>query len=497
MTGFQIACSQEKTLHPLAQRSVFAKRLFPLLDEQDKSAYRSPFARDRDRILFCKSFRRLSHKTQLYISDEGNEHNRTRLTHTIEVAQIAKTIAFNLSMNIELVEAIAYGHDVGHSPFGHAGEKQINRFLKGMEPLPRRLKDMIQANEKQEEDISGDFRHNYQSVRVLTYLEKYHPDYEGMNLSIQCLEGILKHTKIQPLFDTDKPFHFPGIKDERGIFSRLDIDSPYSVTIEGQIVSMADEIAQVTHDINDALRIGAISLDKLLSLDSIYDVIVKDRMRWPDSIKNCNDVESKQQAQVTSTFINYFTRYIIESFKTEIDKIKTPAGEKPFKASRWLLPNNDIQDQAFQDLDKLKENTVLNNFTVNRMDSKGEYFIRNLFEAYLNNPRQLTDAILQNYCQTKRKEIKRLGEDGFVNWLKKKEVQYKITGHLSDDQLKHIVYFLKSEADGHEFRLLPHQLIDNLRPYLVIDSDFLRTVSDHIASMTDKYAKQEYERLYL
>lgn len=497
MTGIQIAYSQEKKLHPLAQRSVFAERLYPLIDEQDKSACRSPFARDRDRILFCKSFRRLSHKTQLYISDEGNEHNRTRLTHTIEVAQIAKTIAWNLSMNIELVEAIAYGHDVGHSPFGHAGEKQIDRFLKGREPLPRRLKDRIQSDAKQEEDTSGDFRHNYQSIRILTTLEKYHPDYEGMNLTIQCIEGILKHTKIKPLIDTGKPFNFPGIKDKRGIFSRLDKDKPYSVTIEGQIVSIADEIAQVTHDINDALRIGAVSLDTLLSLTSIYDVIVKDKMRYPASINNRGDVKSKQQAQVTSAFINYFIRYIIELFKKVIDTIKTKSEKGPFKANRWLLADNIIKDQAFQDLKKVKDDTVLNNFTVNRMDNKGEYFIRNLFEAYLNNPRQLPDSILQNYCQTKKKEIKRLGENGFVNWLIKKKEQYKITGHLPEDQLNHIGSFLKNEADGHEFRLLPHQLIDNMLPYLAIDSDFLRAVSDHIASMTDKYAKQEYKRLYL
>lgn len=495
MTG-RVACSKDEKLHPLAQRSVFAERLFPLMDEQDQSACRSPFARDRDRVIFCKSFRRLSHKTQLYISDEGNEHNRTRLTHTIEVAHIAKTIASNLFMNTELVEAIAYGHDVGHSPFGHAGEKQINRFLKGMEPIPRRLKDSIQVSQRQEEDISGDFRHNFQSVRVLTYLEKYHPDYEGMNLTFQCLEGILKHTKIKPVFDTGKAFHFPGLKDEVGVFSRIDKDKPFSVTIEGQIVSLADEIAQVTHDINDALRIGAVSLDKLMSLDTIRNVVEKDKMRWPVSIKDCRDKDARQLAQFTSAFINYFTMHIIDLFKKEIGTLEIPSEGKPFKADRWLIPENKIKDQAYQDLEKIKDDTVLNNYTVNRMDGKGEYFIRNLFEAYLSNPRQLTDAILDNYCHTKKMEIKRLGEEGFVRWLKKKESQYRIADHLSDNQLNQITNFLKKDADGHKFRLLPHQLVDKLRSYLYIDGDFIRAVSDHIACMTDKYAKKEYEILY-
>ncbi|MDB9823467.1 dNTP triphosphohydrolase [Deltaproteobacteria bacterium] len=496
MTGIQIAYAQDELLHPLAQRSVFAERLHPLIDEQDKSAIRSPFARDRDRIIFSKSFRRLSHKTQLYISNEGNEHNRTRLTHTIEVAQIAKTIAWNLSMNIELVEAIAYGHDVGHSPFGHAGEGQINRFLKGMEPLPRHLKDRFQTDAKQEEDTSGDFRHNYQSIRILTFLEKHHPDYEGMNLTFQCLEGILKHTKITPLVDTGKAFNFPGIKDEEGIFYHLDKDKPYSVTIEGQIVSIVDEIAQVIHDINDALRIGALSHEKLLT-PLIRNVIEKDKMRYPASIIDCRDAKSKQQTQATSAFINYFTRYIIELFKKKIDKIKKKSVKKPFKANRWLLANNIIKDKAFQELEKIRDDTVLNNYTVNRMDNKGEYFIRNLFEAYLNNPRQLPDAMLQNYCETKRREIKRLGKKGFADWLIKKKEQYKITGHLPESQLKEIISFLKNKSDGHDFRLLSHQIIDNMRPYLAIDSDFIRVVSDHIASMTDKYAKEEYGRLYL
>jgi dGTPase len=500
MTGIELAYSQEKNLHPLAQKSVNATRMFQLPDEKNASACRSFFGRDRDRIIFCKSFRRLAHKTQLYISHEGNEHNRTRLTHTIEVAQIAKTIARNLLMNEELVEAISFGHDVGHSPFGHAGERQINRFLKGMEPYPRRVKERIVSDEKQEEDIRGDFRHNYQSVRILAFLEKYHPNYEGMNLTVQCLEGILKHTKMTPLINTGKPFNFPGISDENGIFSKLAIDKPYSISIEGQIVSIADDIAQVTHDVNDALRLGTLSVDALLKYKSIQTVSQKDKMRFPKSIENCKDPSDRLHSQITSAFINHFMRYVILKLKKKIDRINPSskvAQGKEFKLDQWLFPDNKIRDEAYEDLKKIKDDIVLNNFTVNRMDTKGEYFIRNLFEAYLNNPRQLPDSILDAYCQIKKKEIKRLGKLGFRDWFIKKQKQYKITEHLSDRDMKNIISFLKEETAGREFRLLPHQLIDNILPYLVIDSDFIRAIADHISSMTDKYAKQEYESLYL
>jgi dGTPase len=513
MTGLDIAHSYEKTLNRLAQKSINAERLYELADEKDGTACRSPFARDRDRIIFSKAFRRLTHKTQLYISHGGNEHNRTRLTHTIEVAQIARTLARNLYMNEELVEAIAYGHDVGHSPFGHAGERQINRFLKGKEPLPRRVRDRIKKDHYEEEDFNGDFRHNYQSIRVLTFLEKYHPDYEGLDLTVSCLEGILKHTNIKPIIDLGKPFNFPGIKESGGIFSKLDIEKEYSVSIEGQVVSIADEIAQVTHDINDALRIGALSVNDLFKSTSkaktnpIELVIKRDKMRHPKHISKCKNQKSRQHAQIMSSLLNHFIRYVISIFSERIQVISNKmkySSRKPVKLSEWILPkikiegkSFQIQDKAFQELLKIKDDFVLNNYMVNRMDSKGEYFIRNLFEAYLNNPRQLPDYILDSYCQIKKKEIIRLGADGFFHWLRSKQEQYDITLPLREKEEKQIITFLKEESDGREFRLLPHNLIEQVLPYLAIDKDFRSSIADYISSMTDQFAEQEYKKLYL
>lgn len=499
----ELVMNWEKMLDPLAQKSFFAKREKKLMDEEDYAALRSPFGRDCDRILYSKSFRRLIHKTQVYISD-ANEHNRTRLTHTLEVARIAKVICRNLFMNEELAEAIALGHDVGHAPFGHAGERQINRFLLGQEPFPTRVADKMEVKIRLPEDKKSGFKHNYQSIRVFTFLEKYHPSYDGLNLTIQTLEGILKHTKIG--FPTED-FHFPGLNDKKGIFSKLDLNNKFSVTIEGQIAGIADEVAQVTHDTNDALGIGELSVADLFNSKHIKKVIFNDKMRYPkNAFKKCKNHQNREHCQIMSALLNHFIDFIIKEFRKKIAEISSReriSNSEPFKLKEWLLTpkeeKNDepyINDQAFQDLKIIKNDLVLNNFFVNRMDSKGEYFIRNLFEAYLSNPRQLTDFSLDSYCLVKKKELKKLGEKGFVNWLENKRKNYRVSDYLTEKEISLIISFLDQETDGREFRLLPSALIDKMIPYLAIDSDFMRTIADQISSMTDIFARHEYGRLY-
>lgn len=492
----------EENLHPLAQRSSLDLRKIPLLDEAEGTACRSPFGRDRDRIIFSKSFRRLMHKTQLYLSHEGNEHKRTRLTHTIEVVQIARAFARNLAMNEELVEAIAYGHDIGHTPFGHAGERQIDLFLKGVEPFTRRIRDRMGNHKRRPEDISGDFKHNYQSIRILTFLEDYHPDYEddGFDLTVPCLEGILKHTSIKSLPHVSprrKVCNYPGMRE--GLFAKLDLDAEHSVTVEGQIVSVADGIAQVTHDINDALRIGALSIERLCSIEGLQSILDADRMRYPASIECCRNKTKKKHAQIMSALLNRFINVTIQQFERAISEYTASLPERPspVKLSGWLLPSNELQDDVFHQLKALKKDIVLNNFLVNRMDSKGEYIIRNLFEAYLNNPRQLPDGVLDHYCRVKKIEIgKPLGEARFVEWLKSTTSWYEIRDPLTTEDIDNIISFLKQETDGREFRLLHPDLIVKLLPYFAVDQDFLRAIADHIASMTDLYAQEEFHRLY-
>ncbi|MCR5182116.1 MAG: deoxyguanosinetriphosphate triphosphohydrolase [Clostridia bacterium] len=196
-----------ETLDERACKSVYSRgRQYP----EEKDAVRTDFQRDRDRIIHSKAFRRLMHKTQVFLAPEG-DHFRTRLTHTLEVSQIARTIARALNYNEDLTEAIALGHDLGHTPFGHNGEDVLNRIH------------------------PGGFSHNVQSLRVVDVLEdNRHRQGQGMNLTMEVRDGIVNHT------GPDIPF-----------------------TLEGQIVHLADRIAYINHDIDDALRSGVISFDDL------------------------------------------------------------------------------------------------------------------------------------------------------------------------------------------------------------------------------------------
>ncbi len=196
-----------ETLDERACKSVYSRgRQYP----EEKDVVRTDFQRDRDRIIHSKAFRRLMHKTQVFLAPEG-DHFRTRLTHTLEVSQIARTIARALNYNEDLTEAIALGHDLGHTPFGHNGEDVLNRIH------------------------PGGFSHNVQSLRVVDVLEdNRHRQGQGMNLTMEVRDGIVNHT------GPDIPF-----------------------TLEGQIVHLADRIAYINHDIDDALRSGVISFDDL------------------------------------------------------------------------------------------------------------------------------------------------------------------------------------------------------------------------------------------
>jgi len=192
--------------------------------------FRDPFARDRDRVLHCSSFRRLEYKTQVFLNHEG-DYFRTRLTHSLEVSQIARTLSRMLGFDETLAEVIALSHDLGHTPFGHVGGDELNKLLKA-------------------DGSTFGFEHNFQSFRVLTRLEKRYKSFDGLNLTFATLEGVLKHS-----FPYKKPF----LKD---IDSRFSLDKHPS--IEAMIVDHADEIAYTSHDIDDGIKYGLISFDDLL-----------------------------------------------------------------------------------------------------------------------------------------------------------------------------------------------------------------------------------------
>ncbi len=192
--------------------------------------FRDPYARDRDRVLHCSSFRRLEYKTQVFLNHEG-DYFRTRLTHSLEVSQIARTLSRMLQLNETLAEVIALSHDLGHTPFGHVGGDELDRLLK-------------------EDGRSLGFEHNFQSFRVLTKLEKRYKDFDGLNLTFATLEGVLKHS-----YPYKKPFL-------GGLDARFDLEKHPS--LEAMVVDHADEIAYTSHDIDDGIKYGLITFDDLL-----------------------------------------------------------------------------------------------------------------------------------------------------------------------------------------------------------------------------------------
>ncbi len=217
------------------------RRFFPL--EED---FREPFARDRDRILHCSSFRRLEYKTQVFLNHEG-DYFRTRLTHTLEVSQIARTLARQLALNETLAEAIALAHDLGHTPFGHVGGDELDRLLK-------------------EEGHSKGFEHNFQSFRVLNTLEKRYKDFNGLNLTFATLEGVLKHS-----YPYDKPYYPDWIRENFALDRHP--------SLEAMIVDHADAIAYTSHDIDDGIKYGLIGfgdLEGLELVDQVKNMVAKE-----------------------------------------------------------------------------------------------------------------------------------------------------------------------------------------------------------------------------
>ncbi len=214
---------EKGNLASYAQKSSESKgRCFP----EAKHPYRTDFQRDRDRIVHSTAFRRLQYKTQVFINHEG-DHYRTRLTHTMEVSIIARSIARTLRLNEDLTEAIALAHDIGHTPFGHSGEEALNEILKD----------------------NGGFEHNRQCIRVVDFLERRYPNHPGLNLTYELREGILKH---------ESEYDSPDIPE--------DLKNRLGPSLECQIVNMSDEIAYNCHDIDDGVTSGVLNIDKLKSI---------------------------------------------------------------------------------------------------------------------------------------------------------------------------------------------------------------------------------------
>lgn len=311
----------------------------------DEPKYRTAFQRDRDRILHTTAFRRLEYKTQVFLNSEG-DYYRTRLTHTLEVAQIGRTVARALGANEDLVEAICLAHDLGHSPFGHSGERMLNRLMKNQ----------------------GGFDHNKQSLRIVTKLENRYPEFPGLNLTWETREGIVKH------------------ETEYDVADAADYNPDLRGHLEAQIANAADELAYSAHDLDDGLRSGMLSAPMLDGI-TLWEIVLES-VGWKG-----NQLNELDRNRVIRRLIGIEVEDLIES----THRVIRESGINSVQALQEL-PYNVI---SFSD-DMTRHNRELKDFLfhnlyqhhrVIRMQVKAEKIVEDLFHAYQAEPLMLPDHI--------------------------------------------------------------------------------------------------------
>jgi dGTPase len=421
------------------------------------------------------------------------------MTHTLEVASIAKTISRVLSLNCDLVEAIAYGHDIGHPSFGHAGEEQLDLFLNGREPLPRYILDCLNSATFDIAESTGgrrfgDFKHNFQSIRQLTFLLSYDNRTEGSNLTYQCLEGILKHTGLQSKLDANRLCKYPGGKDK--IFEMLIENKKCMPTLEAKIVALSDEIAQVCHDLSDAVTLDVISLDDLSKRSDVKNALAyAGNQKKSVGILQGKIHDDTNNIVICSSLIEMFIRRTYETLQEFLSKQSRTSKVMDFIDE---FPNIPEPKEEFQSLQEFKDNIVINNYNMNRMDNKGKYIIRKLFDAYLCDPRQLPDRVLRRYFQIKCKELGSKGKEEVKSWFNEiiKKFGIKDDKKISEQEINKIITIVQRDSEGTAFRKIDSHLVQRLKPYLTLDADYIRTIVDHIATMTDALAEREMIALY-
>lgn len=311
--------------------------------KEDEHPYRSCYQRDRDRIIHSAAFRRLEYKTQVFVNHEG-DYYRTRLTHTLEVSQIARTMASALKLNEDLVEAIALAHDLGHTPFGHAGEEA--------------LAELMQAH--------GGFDHNLQGLRVVDILEERYPNFNGLNLTWEVREGIVKHSTV-----FDKKQNVP------------ELEPSTQPTLETQVVDLADEIAYDNHDLDDGITSGLI-LEKDLEDVELWSRVCKQLIAKYASI---DDVRRKYQ--VIKSLIDLQVTDIITESEGRLCRLNLKSSDAVKRLNSQVISFSEKLQREREPLRKFLLEKLYRHHRVIRMSYKAKRFIQDLFNVYLAKPEQL------------------------------------------------------------------------------------------------------------
>ncbi len=373
-TREQLEAIEDQSLAPYGIRSKDSKgRAYA----ESEPGYRTAFQRDRDRILHTTAFRRLEYKTQVFINYEG-DYYRTRLTHTLEVAQIGRTLARALGANEDLIEAICLAHDLGHSPFGHSGEVALNRLMKDY----------------------GRFDHNKQSLRIVTELEQRYPDFPGLNLTWETREGIVKH------------------ETEYDVSDSSDYDPDLRGHLEAQIANVADEIAYTAHDLDDGLRSGMIT-PAMFDGISLWEILA-------ESVGWQGDLDDLSRHRLIRRLIGILVTDMVESTS---DRLRNSAANSVDELQRLDYNVIGFSEELHRRNRQLKDFLYTNLYRharVVRMQVKAERILADLFNAFSDEP-----AVLPKHVQA------RIDERGLE-----------------------------------------------------------RTICDHIAGMTDRYAVEEHRKLF-
>jgi dGTPase len=320
---------------------------------EPESATRMPFQRDRDRIIHSTAFRRLKHKTQVFIAHEG-DHFRTRLTHSIEVAQIARALARALRLDEDLAEAVALVHDFGHTPFGHTGEDALDEKMRPW----------------------GGFDHNAQSLRIVTELERRYADFDGLNLSWETLEGLVKHNG--PLTD-DIP---PAITEYN---RRHDLELDRHAGLEAQAAAIADDIAYDTHDIDDGLRAGLITLEMLEEVSLCAGILAGVRKQYPalDPVRTAHELMRRQ--------ITLMVEDVIATASARIERLAPRSASDVHAAGTTLVTFSEPMRRAEAELKSFLYGHLYRHPQVMRVRASADAIVRDLFDRYMADDTALPD----------------------------------------------------------------------------------------------------------
>ena len=329
---------------------------------QPPSATRTEFQRDRDRIIHSTAFRRLKHKTQVFISDEG-DHYRTRLTHTIEVAQIARALARAFRLDEDLAEAVALVHDFGHTPFGHAGERALDRKMQGF----------------------GGFDHNAQSLRIVSGLERRYAEFDGLNLTWECVEGLVKHNG--PLVDKDgKGLKGPVPETILDLDARFPLGLSTFASLEAQAAAIADDIAYDAHDIDDGLRAGILQIDQLSEAPMVGGLLSEVRALYPGLDRNrvIGEVVRRQITAMVEDVVSETARRLDVLSPKNVTDVRAAANTVVGFSTQMADTEKSLKAWLYQSLYRHPSITEKMNFA--------EKVVEDLFDIYTEEPGEMSEG---------------------------------------------------------------------------------------------------------